>query len=31
MRIDEVRPGYARLSMPVRGDMVNGHHICHGG
>ncbi|NML24269.1 hydroxyphenylacetyl-CoA thioesterase PaaI [Zoogloea dura] len=31
MRIDEVRQGYARLSMPVRGDMVNGHHICHGG
>ena len=31
MRIDQVRQGYARLSMPVRGDMVNGHHICHGG
>ncbi|KAB2968193.1 hydroxyphenylacetyl-CoA thioesterase PaaI [Zoogloea sp.] len=31
MRIDAVRQGYARLSMPVRGDMVNGHHICHGG
>lgn len=31
IRIDEVRQGYARLSMPVRGDMVNGHHICHGG
>ncbi|MBN8285131.1 hydroxyphenylacetyl-CoA thioesterase PaaI [Zoogloea sp.] len=31
MRIDEVRQGYARLSMPVRGDMVNGHHTCHGG
>ena len=31
MRINEVRQGYARLSMPVRGDMVNGHHICHGG
>ncbi len=26
-----VRPGYSRLSMVVRPDMVNGHHICHGG
>jgi acyl-CoA thioesterase len=31
MRILEVRPGYARLSMAVREDMVNGHQICHGG
>jgi acyl-CoA thioesterase len=31
IRIVEVRPGYARLSMLVRGDMVNGHRICHGG
>ncbi|RIX43482.1 MAG: hydroxyphenylacetyl-CoA thioesterase PaaI [Rhodocyclales bacterium GT-UBC] len=31
LRIDAVRPGYARLSMAVRPDMVNGHHICHGG
>lgn len=31
MRIDTVGPGYARLSMEVRGDMVNGHDICHGG
>ena len=31
MRIDSVGPGRAKLSMPVRGDMVNGHHICHGG
>ena len=31
MRIDSVGPGHATLSMPVRGDMVNGHHICHGG
>jgi acyl-CoA thioesterase len=31
VRIAEVRPGYARLSMSVRGDMVNGHRICHGG
>ena len=31
MKIEAVRPGYARISMTVRGDMVNGHHICHGG
>ena len=31
MVIEEVRPGYARLSMLVRDDMVNGHKICHGG
>ena len=31
MTLDEVRPGYARLSMTVRSDMVNGHAICHGG
>lgn len=26
-----IRPGYALLTMVVRSDMVNGHHICHGG
>ncbi len=31
MRLVEVRPGYARMSMQVRSDMVNGHRICHGG
>jgi acyl-CoA thioesterase len=31
IRILEVRPGYARLAMAVRPDMVNGHRICHGG
>jgi acyl-CoA thioesterase len=31
MRILEVRPGYARLAMTVRADMVNGHQLCHGG
>ncbi|MDD3353689.1 hydroxyphenylacetyl-CoA thioesterase PaaI [Zoogloea sp.] len=31
LKIEEVRPGFARVSMQVRGDMVNGHHICHGG
>ncbi|MBV0931850.1 hydroxyphenylacetyl-CoA thioesterase PaaI [Marinobacterium weihaiense] len=31
IQIDEIRPGYARLSMKVRKDMLNGHDICHGG
>jgi len=31
MTIDEIAPGYARLSMSVRADMLNGHNICHGG
>ncbi len=26
-----VTPGQATLRMAVRPDMVNGHHICHGG
>ncbi len=31
MLLAEIRPGYARMSMPVRQDMLNGHQICHGG
>jgi len=31
MTLEEVKPGYARLSMVIRQDMVNGHAICHGG
>ena len=31
IKIVAVAPGTARLTMEVRGDMVNGHHICHGG
>ena len=31
MRIDAVRPGWARVVMRVRADMVNGHGVCHGG
>lgn len=31
MRIDEILPGRATLSMTVRDTMVNGHGICHGG
>jgi acyl-CoA thioesterase len=26
-----VKPGYARVTMTVRSDMVNGHQTCHGG
>ena len=26
-----VSPGYARVTMTVRSDMVNGHRTCHGG
>ncbi len=29
--IVEVKPGYAKLSMAVRKDMLNGHNMCHGG
>jgi acyl-CoA thioesterase len=29
--IEEARGGYARLSMKVRTDMLNGHRIVHGG
>ena len=31
MTLAEIRPGYARMSMPVRADMLNGHGTCHGG
>jgi acyl-CoA thioesterase len=31
IRVVEIRPGFAKLAMLVRGDMVNGHRICHGG
>ena len=31
MVVEEVRPGYARLRMLVRHDMLNGYDICHGG
>ena len=27
----EVRPGFARMGMTVRPDMLNAHGICHGG
>jgi len=31
MALADIRPGYARLTMTVRGDMLNGHRSCHGG
>jgi acyl-CoA thioesterase len=31
IRIEEARAGYARISMTVRADMLNGHRIVHGG
>lgn len=31
IQVLSVKPGYAMFAMPVRSDMVNGHHICHGG
>jgi acyl-CoA thioesterase len=31
MTLDAIRPGYARMGMRVRDDMLNGHGTCHGG
>ena len=31
LEIEETRQGYARVSMTVRADMLNGHRIVHGG
>jgi acyl-CoA thioesterase len=31
MQIEAMGPGYAKLSMTVRADMLNGFKICHGG
>lgn len=31
IRLGEIRPGYARMTMAVREDMLNGHASCHGG
>lgn len=31
IRVDQVAPGFARLRMTVRADMLNGHGTCHGG
>lgn len=29
--LDSVGPGYAKMSMPVTDEMLNGHKTCHGG
>jgi acyl-CoA thioesterase len=31
MQVEEVGPGFARVSMIVRPEMLNGFRICHGG
>ena len=31
MEMTAIAPGTATITMQVRPDMVNGHHICHGG
>jgi acyl-CoA thioesterase len=31
MEITGIGPGYAKITMPVREDMLNGFSICHGG
>ncbi|MEM8656127.1 MAG: hydroxyphenylacetyl-CoA thioesterase PaaI [Pseudomonadota bacterium] len=31
MRITQIGPGTATLTMTVRADMLNGHGMCHGG
>lgn len=31
MKLEAVRPGFARIAMTVDDDMINGHGICHGG
>lgn len=31
MKLEEVKPGFARLRMAVRKDMLNSHGMCHGG
>jgi len=31
IRVVEIRPGYAKATMLVRDDMLNGHASCHGG
>jgi acyl-CoA thioesterase len=31
IKLDQIAPGYASMSMSVRNDMLNGLGICHGG
>ena len=31
MQLEHIAPGEALMTMTVRKDMTNGHHMCHGG
>jgi acyl-CoA thioesterase len=31
IRLESIGPGRCRMTMTVRGDMLNGHEVCHGG
>jgi len=31
IEVADIKPGYAKLEMPVRPDMVNGFNVSHGG
>ncbi|HYM47871.1 MAG TPA: hydroxyphenylacetyl-CoA thioesterase PaaI [Burkholderiaceae bacterium] len=31
MQVEAVGPGFSKVSMSVRSDMLNGHKTCHGG
>ena len=31
MRVEAISPGYARVTMTVRPEFLNGHRTCHGG
>ena len=31
IKLETIRPGYARMSMQVRPEFLNGHQTCHGG
>ena len=31
MQVDAVGPGFSKVSMTIRPDMLNGHKTCHGG
>jgi acyl-CoA thioesterase len=31
MQVTAIGPGRSTITMTVRADMLNGHHICHGG
>jgi acyl-CoA thioesterase len=31
IKLDEIRPGFARMHLKIRPEMANSHDICHGG